>query len=394
MPDDLTTIDVTHLDALAKLESDHRALRALSEKAAWRRDKEIEVYSRVVADYGARMATILEQAQTMRRAVSDDFKTLDALYHRHKEALNQARVQLQECEFRHEIGEFTREEFERCQQAAERTIAEREAEFETVGKLRERYLALLPAEPVAVAPAPSPAPAPVPATVPAPPPASPVSAAKPAERVVSAPVSSSPAPLPPSLPPSSPWSSVDATQPMPVAAPARPPVPAAPAPTPAPPVAPTPTVAMPRPAPAPDDDDEPVDEPTMMAGDRTLFMRPPTEAAFKMPQRGHDGDTSSFGTIVVSPAILVEDRGGIPGTTHRLGPITAIGRDPENQIVVPVKEVSRKHAQIAIADGGYVIKDLGSPNGTTVNGKAITEHRLKEGDKITVGGKVFIFKAP
>ena len=144
-PDDLTSIDVSQLDALAKLDADQRAIRALSDKATRRRDKEIEIYSRVIGDYQARMAAIAEQADPVRQRVRDDLKRLEALYHRYGEALDQARVQLQECEFRREIGEFTQEEFQRCQQAAERTIGEREIEFEGVRKLRLRYLELLPA---------------------------------------------------------------------------------------------------------------------------------------------------------------------------------------------------------------------------------------------------------
>ena len=55
----MTSFDVSHLDALAKLEADEQAIRALLEKAAWRRDKEVEIYSRVMADYAARMAAIV-----------------------------------------------------------------------------------------------------------------------------------------------------------------------------------------------------------------------------------------------------------------------------------------------------------------------------------------------
>jgi pSer/pThr/pTyr-binding forkhead associated (FHA) protein len=59
---------------------------------------------------------------------------------------------------------------------------------------------------------------------------------------------------------------------------------------------------------------------------------------------------------------------------------------------VPVKEVSRRHAEIVAEEHDYVLRDLDSPNGTFVNGARIVEHRLKEGDKLTVGGKVFLFK--
>ncbi len=55
MTPDLGNIDVSLLDSLARLEADQRSLRALTEKAAWHRDKVFEVYSRIVRDYAARV---------------------------------------------------------------------------------------------------------------------------------------------------------------------------------------------------------------------------------------------------------------------------------------------------------------------------------------------------
>jgi hypothetical protein len=337
--DDLTSIDVSRLDALARLEADQRAIRALSEKAAWRRDKEVEVYSRVMSDYEARLVTISEQADQVRQRVREDLQKLEALYQRYREALDRARVQLQECEFRHEIGEFTEEEYQRCQQAAERTISEREVEFDGVRKVRLRFLELLPGE--AAAPAtPVRTPAPSPAVTPAP-----------RAGAAPAPVASAAAVVPPAPPTPPPYVA-------PEAAPAGFDAPSSP-------------------------------------GIKTNFMRPPSPTDFKVPAgRKVSGDTEAFGTISVSPAMLIEDRGGLPGSHHRLGVLTTLGRTPDNQIVVHTKEVSRRHAEIIMSGDGYLVKDLGSPNGTFVNGERITEHRLQDGDKLTLGGKVFVFKAP
>jgi FHA domain len=336
-PEDLTSIDVSRLDALAKLEADERAIRVLSEKAAWRRDKEIEVYSRVMNDYEARMTAISEQAGQVRQRVRDDLEKLETLYHRYREALDRARVQLQECEFRYEIGEFTDEEFQRCQQAAERTIGEREVEFESVRTLRQRFLELLPGEPVA--------------------PVTPVR-----------------------IPPAPAATAAVAKQSSVVTAAAVPPVQAVPAPA-------TPAVSVPATGPT-------FEERSSPATGMTNFMRPPSATDFKVPSRKLSGDTEAFGTMSVSPAMLIEDRGGLPGTHHRLGAVTTLGRTPDNKIVVHTKEVSRRHAEIVMAADGYLVKDLGSPNGTFVNGERITEHRLKEGDKVSLGGKVFVFKEP
>ncbi len=88
------------------------------------------MYSRIVRDYAARVNALEEQVSAVRQRVRDDLRRLDALYERCRDAVDQARVELQESEFRREIGEFTREEFLKRQEAAERTIAEREEEFE------------------------------------------------------------------------------------------------------------------------------------------------------------------------------------------------------------------------------------------------------------------------
>jgi len=63
-----------------------------------------------------------------------------------------------------------------------------------------------------------------------------------------------------------------------------------------------------------------------------------------------------------------------------------IGRDPNNQIVLNDKLVSRQHAQLTFLDSGQVmIKDLGSSNGTFVNGNRISEMYLNPGDIVKCG---------
>jgi pSer/pThr/pTyr-binding forkhead associated (FHA) protein len=136
------------------------------------------------------------------------------------------------------------------------------------------------------------------------------------------------------------------------------------------------------------------EEPPPPSETPTSFSGPPSAADFRAPSPGRpQSDTEAFGTLAISSALLVEDRSGLPGVHHRLGVSTSIGRTPENQIVVPVREVSRRHAEIVLTEAGYVLKDLGSPNGTFVNGERVTEHRLQDDDRLAIGGQVFVFKA-
>ncbi len=66
--------------------------------------------------------------------------------------------------------------------------------------------------------------------------------------------------------------------------------------------------------------------------------------------------------------------------------VVTIGRLPESTVPVPDANVSRKHAEIRPAGASYVLVDLGSTNGSKVNGARIQgEHVLRDGDIVSVG---------
>src|SRR5262249_15024029 len=72
--------------------------------------------------------------------------------------------------------------------------------------------------------------------------------------------------------------------------------------------------------------------------------------------------------------------------------VTILGRDAACDIVLPDKEVSKKHARIIRKDDGYYIEDLQSTNGTKVGESDLTEIRLLEdGDLIEMGDFRFVF---
>lgn len=64
---------------------------------------------------------------------------------------------------------------------------------------------------------------------------------------------------------------------------------------------------------------------------------------------------------------------------------TVIGRDQAADIQIPSKEISRKHARIDVGASDVTIQDLQSSNGTIVNGKVITEKKIKHKDQIILG---------
>jgi pSer/pThr/pTyr-binding forkhead associated (FHA) protein len=65
-----------------------------------------------------------------------------------------------------------------------------------------------------------------------------------------------------------------------------------------------------------------------------------------------------------------------------------VGRSSELDMVLVEDMVSRKHAKITASGDQIVIQDLGSTNGTFVNGEKIKKARLKEGDRILIGTSI------
>jgi DNA-binding SARP family transcriptional activator len=71
--------------------------------------------------------------------------------------------------------------------------------------------------------------------------------------------------------------------------------------------------------------------------------------------------------------------------------VTTLGRRADRHVNVPDPDVSRAHCEIRHTATGYVLVDTGSTNGTRVNGEAVAEHPLVDGDTITVGSTDLVF---
>lgn len=88
---------------------------------------------------------------------------------------------------------------------------------------------------------------------------------------------------------------------------------------------------------------------------------------------------------------LVVVRGRSNSTTHRLAAgVTVVGRQDGCQLQIRSSQVSRKHCELFERDGQLVVKDLGSSNGTFVNGRKVEgEQPLRDGDELSIGGVTF-----
>ena len=70
----------------------------------------------------------------------------------------------------------------------------------------------------------------------------------------------------------------------------------------------------------------------------------------------------------------------------------SVGRASDCTIVLGDQNASRRHAEIRPVDGGFLLVDLASTNGTKVNGRNVTEHTLNNGDEVLFGATVVRFE--
>jgi DNA-binding SARP family transcriptional activator len=71
--------------------------------------------------------------------------------------------------------------------------------------------------------------------------------------------------------------------------------------------------------------------------------------------------------------------------------VTTIGRWPDRTVVVKDSDASRQHAEIRRTTDGFVLVDMGSTNGTSVNGQMVGTHLLAPGDEIEIGETILKF---
>ncbi|OQY20253.1 MAG: hypothetical protein B6I34_08780 [Anaerolineaceae bacterium 4572_32.1] len=87
---------------------------------------------------------------------------------------------------------------------------------------------------------------------------------------------------------------------------------------------------------------------------------------------------------------LVMNQGPQPGQTFMIDKdLVTLGRDPSSELVINDPQASRQHARITRRGNLEVIEDLGSTNGTFVNGVRLTDpHTLTNGDVIGLGDSI------
>jgi hypothetical protein len=111
----------------------------------------------------------------------------------------------------------------------------------------------------------------------------------------------------------------------------------------------------------------------------------------------HATDTGQGSPVIGRPGrhpgvshVLVVDG---PGTRHVLqAGSNVLGRGTDADIRLPDTGVSRKHVDVQLEDGTVFVEDLGSTNGTLVNGRRVGRQELADGDVIRIGHSVLVYR--
>lgn len=91
-------------------------------------------------------------------------------------------------------------------------------------------------------------------------------------------------------------------------------------------------------------------------------------------------------------AVLVVQRGMGAGASYLLvGDLVTAGREPDSDLFLDDVTVSRRHAELRRSPAGWLLRDVGSLNGTYVNRERIEEVELQPGDEVQIGKYRFAY---
>ena len=137
------------------------------------------------------------------------------------------------------------------------------------------------------------------------------------------------------------------------------------------------------------------------AAERGWGLVGPPEIEFHEDDRLKKGDLRCAASLVEGEdreaeaggraSLVIREDGG-ERTVPLSSDTVTVGRLADCDVVLTDRGASRKHAQLRFRDGEWTITDLGSTNGTRLNGQTIQSRQLSHGDKVTIGTTVLEFR--
>jgi hypothetical protein len=397
MATDGSPIDISILEALIELRKQQAQVDQFCQRAEERKDKvEAAVFSRVMADYGKRRADLEAQAAPLVTKALVEYRKLRASFDAVRATQAAARLDKEEVEFRHALGEVDDPVKVDRLKEPERLIAETTEQLAGLDKHEALFGLALPGVDLEAALKAAPVPEP---PKPEPPPEPPAAAsgsraaatsgakraASGASTAASGAVKASSGSGTHAIEPEDPATSGTVE----VAALQLPPLEEAVE------FADSDQTMLEGVGPASADfvwppvDDGLVSVPltnsaVVEASKAAPLLPPPMPAA---PSGEHEDRT-----FIVPEALLLSEADNGQAVNFRLTALTYIGRSEDNQLRLLDPGVSRRHVLVMATPGGYTIRDLGSQNGTYVNGTRVDESPLADGDRITIGEINLVFR--
>ena len=383
MLDDLQQIDTSAIEQLVRIKEEQTVLNSRLQKMDENKSSVSNVvYQRVRGDYETRLSALDNEARPLKDHARREYAKLRTLQLGMEKALEDARLGREELEFRNSLGEFEAGEFDEKLGEANDVLNERQSHLDEAIELKARFLTAVKSEEELTSGTAEPLPPPRPRTAaaaPVPPPE-----VLPDDATAIAMRSSAPAPA---LALDEPvleeqhhdvFAASDSTAVSWFSEPAH-----------AQQEVPTDLYATP-----PRTEESPSIAPPGQFGMGPSGTAPgfgaPGEYA---PDATQVAPISAFAQSLPTPRMIALV-GDAHGQEYILRPgTTSIGRSPKAQIRVIEESVSRQHAQIILGPEGCKIVDLGSENGTNINGRRVNEHVLADGDLIQIGTHRFLFRA-
>jgi len=329
MLEQLKAIDTAAVKKLVAVTKDEKQLEEYRKGAKKRKaDVDPAVYQRVIDDYDERARALKDQAVPLQNEARNEYRKLQAICDELTAACEKARVDKEELEFRHAVGELTKAALGKRLKEPQETLEKCEQDLEEAGKMRGKFVAAFHSEKDLEAGLEG----------------IELDTATPAKTVLT------------------PMLDVGREDAEGVPDPG------------------TATVIM---TPAMAFEAAELAETAEDGED----VEPEPGATVVLPP-GKQAEETFIMSRTARLVMLADDE---ELTEYRLGFQNHVGRDEENDIHIASTKVSRKHALLAATPTGYTIKDLKSQSGTFVNQERITECRLSDGDRVQVGDVELVF---
>jgi hypothetical protein len=327
---DLNSVDLSAVDALAALKVEQDQLGERLKAMAGRRDQvSTEVYERVHGDYRRRLDELILQAAPLKQRAGEAYRALRAELANLEKVFTSARLDREELDFRHALGEFDASELKQRVKAVDARIEEHGKAHALALSLKERFLSVVSAE-------------------------TELEAGDDDTARMDA-IKSAPAAVPTDAGATLIAAPIKATAPVDVGATLV-----------GPPLQPAPPVAQPAVAPP---------------------AASPPRAPAARPPRNPDA------TVVFRQGRLEPRNPEAGSVVQTLGlkPVS-IGSDATCDLQLAAPGIAKRHVEITMTRAGFSLRDVAASGSVKINGGVVQEHVLSEGDTLSLGPAQFNFR--